>query len=69
MQLPMALYCENQATIHTAFILVFILVFHEQTKHIERDGHLVREWVEIGVIATPYVSIKPKLLICYECVV
>ena len=53
MQLPMTLYCENQAKIHTAFILVF----HEQTKHIEWDCPLVREWVEIGIIATPDVSI------------
>lgn len=57
MQLPMTLSCENQATIHTAFILVF----HEQTKHIEQDCHLVREWVEIGVIATPYVPIRAQV--------
>ena len=29
--------------------------------HMERDCHLVQEWVEIGIIATPYVSIRVQV--------
>lgn len=51
-QLPMNIYCDNQAAIRTASNLVFL----EKTKHIEVDFHLVWEKVDSGVVTTTFVS-------------
>ena len=56
MQLPITMYCDNQAKIHIALNLAFC----EWTKGIKVDCHLVQERLERGVIATPYVSIGAK---------
>lgn len=51
------MYCDNQAQIHVASNLVF----HERTKYIKVDCHIVREKIYDGVLATPFVSTGAQL--------
>jgi len=53
------LYCDNTAALHIAKNLVF----HERTKHIERDCHHIREKIILGLIRTLHVRTENQLAV------
>lgn len=51
------IYCDNQSAIH----FVSNLVFHERTKHLEINFHIVREKQSQGIMKLYLVKSKDKL--------